>query len=211
MKNSYLYQWLPLTFILSALALSAISCNKRKYTTPNPDTIFGNWEMTRSSDAYIPADSLWYLRNPSAPQQDSIFYNGMYSDQYVHNDSLRAILIYDSVAGYRLYVQRMIGIVVNPLHLTLQTTDTAICNHRMDLLLSDSSQNLYSITPRATMDSILMQERETLFKATTSLATDVAGNAQTYIFRINSAGFAKARAHLSAINHSLEGHIHQKP
>lgn len=195
MKKSLLT--LPITVIILAVA---VACNNQKYTAIPADMRFGDWEVTRSSDLYSNPDSLWYLINPMMPQPDSIFYNGMYTDEYVHNDSARVVLIYDSAHGYLMNLKRMIAIDVNPQHFNLTAVDTAHIVRHLDMNLCDSSQNLYRVTPRAILDSLMMQSVRIYFKATTSLATDAAGNAQTYTFSLNTARFPQAKARLQSVS-----------
>lgn len=180
-----------------AFLISIGSCSRGKKSPQQEKYVYGDWQIAANTPDYESADSLLFLINPATVRPP---YNGMYSSQYVENDSLRATIVYDTIAGYRLKFQRMIAVTVNPpmLNLALRSdSDSTI--KVLNCTQLTRQENVYAIPDRKIMDSLMLTGKRIYFKAV-SPGGNANPDVQTYSFVIHTRGFAEARMKCNEFN-----------
>lgn len=185
-------------FIMSVsifLSLLGSSCsgNKKNEANNNQDYIYGNWQVVPNSEDYENSDTLLFIINPTKSNKDGSFYNGIYESSYVMNDSVRATIIYDTIAGYRAHFHRMVAVTVNPASLNVvarMDSDSAVYN--LHFIQEAPQYNVYGIKERTFMD-ILMTSGKTIYFSGLTPGGVNNSSAQSYSFWIDTKGFEEAR------------------
>lgn len=178
------------------------ACREKRSHDNDPATayVFDNWQITANTPDLTDTDSLLFLVNPASANADSAFYNGIYSSQYVENDSLRVSVIYDTIAGFRLHMKRMVAVSVNPPSLIM----AARCGSDSAMMILNCSQaarqqSIYIVKERSRMDS-LMRSGKRIHFAASSPGGAANPDVQTYNFFIDTKGFEKARLLSDSLN-----------
>lgn len=181
-------------------SLAAVSCTDSDKSFEKK-TIIQNWQIVDASPALDNPDSLLFLINPLRPEKDSALYNGLYNSQYVQNDSVRATLVYDTVAGFRLYLKRYIAVEVNPATLYADVCSDSDSIVRRFVMHKDRQDgNIFKIEERQSMDSLLYGKKGMLHFTAISPGGYTNPNYQAYTFSINPAGFKEAREICDSLN-----------
>lgn len=198
------------------LLLLSGACSGKKKDVLQASIRFGQWEVLRNSKMYASPDSVWFVINPAKPESDNDYlFNGVYSSPYVENDSVRAVVIFDSYKGYFAALKRNIAIEVNPSMMILdilperllpdtpagrrrriafdQHDDKGVHPYRMTLTRVGNDEYLFRFSDQELIDSLLRAGGKLLFHASTPLDIQNSNNMQFYKFAIEADSFPAAR------------------
>lgn len=206
-KKSTLYRRAVISTVTAAFFIALVAgCASPQFRKIQPGMQFGDWEVVASSSSIPEGDSLWFLINPARPQSDSALFNGFYTSSYVTRDSLRAVIVYDSILGYRAMLKRYVTVEKNPetLYATARTDSDTVA-FRLSMVRDRINEDLYYIHDRAPLDSLLSDSLRVHFTAITP-GGYANPNAQVYTFTIDPRGFSEARARCIFLNDSLPLH-----
>ncbi|MCM1152069.1 MAG: hypothetical protein NC328_00220 [Muribaculum sp.] len=182
-----------LLFLTLLCASLAGGCHKSKSESNSNPFVCGNWQIVGKSPDYSQTDSLLFIINPSKATSHGSAFNGIYTSSYVENDSLRAVLIYDSISGFRIMMHRLVAVHVNPTELhMIARLDGDTASHRFRLVLEPYNSTVYTVDERSSLDSLVSTGKKILFIASTPGGVNNP-DAQVYTFFINAAGFLQAR------------------
>lgn len=184
--------------ILAAPLLLALAtaCTTRIYDDCAPDHKFGAWGIINHSDLFGADDSIYFLVNPIDNVNDSIYFNGNYTDTYFRADSTRYTLAYGPGDSLRLYIQRMYAVEVNPPQLVAEvrvigdTVKTPRCT--LNLTRVGSAEEMYVIQPDTTFLSLLKLGKPMAFRAWNGPGSSASEGSQFYTWTLYTTGFADA-------------------
>lgn len=184
--------------ILAAPLLLALAtaCTTRIYDDCAPDHKFGAWGIINHSDIFGADDSIYFLVNPIDNVNDSLYFNGNYTDSYFRADSTRYTLAYGPGDSLRLYIQRMYAVEVNPPQLLAEVRvagDTAkapACT--LNMSRTGSGEEMYVIQPDTAFTSLLKQGKPLNFRAWNGPGSSASEGSQFYTWTLYTTGFADA-------------------
>lgn len=209
------------------------SCRDQRYETISPDRIVGAWGVTDDTHAFGQYDSLFYIISPVRNINDSIYYNGNYTDSYYEADSTRVTLRYATSDSIEFYIDRMYAVEVNPKFMLLTATvegpddvhktkkdrddkktekeaeEVKEIRHCTLLLKRDNSNgNIFRSGPNEEFAAMLALENVIRFTGTNANSQGVVQGGQNYEFLIDAYGFHRAILMADSLNalHKPEAH-----
>lgn len=185
----------------SFMIVSLLTACNLKNNNQNNLVDLGEWEIaeTDAPASGAGADSREIiLMNPARYNSDILTYNGLYSDEYVKNDSLNATLIYNERTGYSIHFNRMVVVVVNPEKLVATAKIPGHAPRHLTLTRNDSTEAIFSIHERDVMDTLLNTEKP-LYVLASPTPEEIleSSDRQTYSFSYDTRGYRLARFLLS--------------
>ena len=106
-------------FMIPLLAGVLISCDTKLYEDCPADRIVGDWGVVNKTRTFGEYDSLYYVINPIANVNDSIYYNGNYTDSYYNSDPMRVTLRFTTGDSIYFCLDRQYATETNPQHLVM--------------------------------------------------------------------------------------------
>lgn len=204
--KTYLRKLTNFPGVAAALLLAAPvfqSCNNKKYETCPPQDRVASWGVTRLTDAFGEYDSLYYIINPLGNVNDSLYFNGNYTDSYYHSDSTRVMLRYTTSDSIVFHIDRMYAVQTNPSNLLMtvkSVKDSTILSCELHLTKDNDNDNIYRCGPDSMFRKLLSDGDIIKFTATnTSSAAEPIGS-QNYEFFIDATGFNRALALADSLN-----------
>ena len=205
-----------------ALAGGLASCNSRDYEQCAPDRIFGCWGVVDHTHVFGEYDSLYYVVNPIGNVQDSVYYNGNYTDSYYHSDPVRVMLRYTTGDSIQFNLDRLYYTETNPMRIIMIVAeDDSLMRDECVLHLKrdEDNGNLYKAGPDSLFKEMLRSGRELKMRATNGNSSSEPQGSQNYEFTLYTAGFDKAmhladslnKARLTQHADSLKLHTTKKP
>lgn len=185
--------FLPMLILAGGAVLT--SCGNQRYEEVSADRIFASWGVTNSTHTFGEFDSLFYLINPVRNINDSIYYNGNYTDSYYDADSTRVTLRYTTGDSIFLNIDRMYAVEVNPKFLVVYGKaegDTTAAQCTLLLRRDEKNGNLYKAGPDAAFAGLLASETTLHFTGTNANASGEAQGGQNYEFLLDAQGFKRA-------------------
>ena len=186
-----------LLLALPVLAFLAGGCNSKQFLECDPKHIIEDWGVTNSTDIFGMVDSIYYLINPAANYQDSLYYNANYTDSYYHSDSTRVTLRYTLQDSINFCFDRLYAVESNPDRLIV----VVAAEGRPDLAESVlhmkkvyNSDLLYRCGPDSLFKELLKSGMTLRGAATNGASTSEPQGSQNYEFAIDTKGFDKAFA-----------------
>lgn len=196
--------------LAGGVALS--SCGNQRYEEVSQDRIFASWGVTNSTHTFGEFDSLFYLINPVRNINDSIYYNGNYTDSYYDADSTRVTLRYTTGDSIYFNIDRMYAVEVNPKFLVIYGKalgDTTATKCTLLLRRDEKNGNLYKAGPDAVFTSLLATETTLHFTGTNASASGEPQGGQSYEFVLDGQGFKKAITLADTLNVRMDTTAHK--
>ena len=191
-----------LLFLPALIALLG-ACTEKQYEDCPAKQIVDDWGVTRTTHTFGEFDSLYYLVNPIGNVQDSLYFNGNYTDSYYKADSMRVMLRFTLTDSIWFNMDRMYAVETNPEHLIMtlrQEADSIKRECTLRLRKIANSENLYRCGPDSIFSLMLRSERMILATATNATASGEPQGSQNYEFFLNPAGFSMAFAMADSLN-----------
>lgn len=185
----------PFLIAIPLLAALLASCNTKQYPECDPKHIVEDWGVTDNSRMFGQYDSIYYLVNPVGNVQDSLYYNGNYTDSYYHSDSTRVTLRYTLQDSIVFAIERMYAVETNPDQIIMvvkEKPDTLVRECVLHLKKELGSDMLFRCGPDSIFKSMLMDGHELKVEATNGSSTSEPQGSQNYTFRLYTAGFKDA-------------------
>lgn len=192
-----------LLLVIPALAGVLASCDTKQYESCPDARIVYDWGVTAKTNAFGEFDSLWYIINPIANVEDSLYYNGNYTDSYYESDSTRVTLRYTCTDSIYFHIDRMYSVQVNPDKLLMKVWEEHDTLGRISLLTLKRTGNSgmnYCCGPDSLFKELLREGKILKANATNVNSAAEAQGSQNYEFIFNPKGFDKAFAMADSLN-----------
>lgn len=183
--------------LLTLLAVGLCGCTGRDSERKAPLFLAGNWGVVKYSEEFgVLQDSSLYLICPFENLQDSIYYNGDYTDSYFKADNSRVEIQYSSIDTIKFYFLRQYAVMTNPMRMEVKvncerdTTDAG--ELRFQIERTDASDHIYTMLKSEDFTSLLEREQILMFHATNVADSAEAAGSQNYVFTIDTHGFREA-------------------
>lgn len=173
-----------------------VSCHSKFYEECPSDRIFGDWGVVNHTHTFGEYDSLYYIVNPIGNINDTVYYNGNYTDSYYHSDPIRVMMRYTVQDSIIFNIDRLYSVQINPpaIRLTVKermdTTET-VC--RLLLKKYEGSDHLYKCGPDSVFTRMLAGGHELEITGTNASLSGEPAGSQNYEFYIYTRGFSKAQ------------------
>lgn len=199
---------LKLTCLLAAAGILAAcmqSCDTKMYEDCPPGHIVGEWGVVDHTRTFGEYDSLYYVVNPIANINDSVYYNGNYTDSYYHSDPVRVMLRYTLEDSIFFNLDRQYATITNPRNIIMTVTDSVSKTDRgsrciLHMRRGENDENLYRSGPDSLFREMLLSGRELRVMATNGPSSSEPAGSQNYEFVLYSDGFGKALAMADSLN-----------
>ena len=202
-------------FLLALTALAGgmlfTSCRDQRYETVDKDRIFDSWGVSNDTYTFGEFDSLYYAFNPIRNINDSIYYNGNYTDSYYDADSTRVTLRYTTADSIVFNIDRMYSVEVNPRFLIVTAKaegDTASKPCTLRLVRDVKNGKIYKSGPDREFARLLATGTTLQFLGTNASSTWEPQGDQNYEFILDAEGFRKAIELADSLNLKMHNEAH---
>lgn len=184
-----------LIFAVPLMLLLAWGCDPKQYEDYDPHRVFGSWSVLNDSRTFGEFDSLYYLINPILNVEDSLYYNGDYTDSYYDTDSTRVALKYSTGDSIFFNFDRMYAVQINPSLMVMHVKvdeDTLKRSSVLHLKKMAGSDKIFCCGPDSLFKELLMTGKIIKATATNDSSTSQPQGSQNYRFVLPTAGFEDA-------------------
>lgn len=207
-----------LTFAALTAAAALQSCDTKMYEDCPQDHIIGEWGVVDDTHTFGEYDSLYYVINPIGNINDSVYYNGNYTDSYYHSDPVRVMMRYTTQDSILFSLDRQYATETNPRNIIMMvresrdTTDKRTDTGRdittdlrdrecvLHLRREENDANIYRCGPDSLFREMLLAGRELTVTATNGTSSSEPQGSQNYEFTLRPDGFAKALQMADSLN-----------
>lgn len=180
-----------------------ISCSSLEYENCASDRMVGEWGVVNKTHAFGEYDSLYYIVNPIGNINDTVYYNGNYTDSYYHSDPVRIMLRYNVNDSIYFSFDRLYVTQTNPKHMVMMAQvkdDTLKRECVLYLEKRDDDDKLYSCGPDSLFKQMLRAGKPLSIQATNGASTSEPEGSQNYEFTFYPTGFTRALAFADSLN-----------
>lgn len=189
-------------FIGLFAAIACQSCDTKMYEDCPADRVVGEWGVVNSTHTFGEYDSLYYIVNPIGNINDTVYYNGNYTDSYYHSDPVRVMLRYTVQDSISFNLDRLYTTETNPRNLIMIIREDSVKEECVLHLRRDENQaNLYHTGPDSLFKDMLRSGKELKIAATNGNSSSEPQGSQNFEFRIYTEGFGKALQMADSLNH----------
>lgn len=197
---------LPLVLIVLVFLLQ--SCNDRQYEYCPSNRRIGDWGVVDHTHTFGEYDSLYYLVNPIGNVNDTVFYNGNYTDSYYHSDPVRVMLQYTLSDSIRFSLERLYLTQTNPMHIVMTFYRDSLKDKKVEkvkectlhLSRKENNDNLYYAGPDSLFKELLRKDLPLYVMATNTNSSSEPQGSQNYEFTLYPAGFDQALQMADSLN-----------
>lgn len=184
-------------------ALVFQACEGKFYEDCPPDRIIGDWGVVDHTKTFGEYDSLYYVVNPIGNINDSVYYNGNYTDSYYRSDPVRVMLRYTLSDSIQFNLDRLYTTETNPHHVIMIVEDASDSLHKecvLHLTREENTENLYKTGADSLFKKMLLGCKELKIRATNGSSSSEPEGSQNYEFTLYASGFAKALSMADSLN-----------
>lgn len=189
--------------LASSLAVTAVSCDSKLYEDCPAGRIIGDWGVVDNTHTFGEYDSLYYLINPIGNINDSVYYNGNYTDSYYHSDPVRVMLRYTPADSIFFNLDRQYATEINPINIIMMVRehpDSMKLECVLHLRRGEDNGNLYATGPDSLFKEMLKSGRLLKVTATNGLTSSEPEGSQNYEFTLDTRGFREALELADSLN-----------
>lgn len=171
------------------------ACSDKQYEKCPPDHIFNDWGVSDNTHTFGEFDSLYYIFNPYGNLEDSLYYNGDYTDSYYSSDSTRFMLRYTTEDSIMFYIDRRYSVEVNPKRLLMTIKAVGDTTEDVSILTLERDPDnhmIFSCGPDSMFKLLLSKEMKIKGIATNAGSSSNPAGSQNYEFELDTKGFLKA-------------------
>ena len=187
-------------WLIPALAAVLMACDTKMYEDCPQDHRIANWGVVNDTHTFGEYDSIYYIVNPIGNVNDSVYYNGDYTDSYYESDPLRVMLRYTLEDSIQFNLDRLYTTETNPTSIIMivaEKEDTVKSRQpEMECVLhlrrNDTNSNLYSTGPDSLFKEMLLSGKTLKISATNGKSASESQGSQNYEFTIAAKGFKEA-------------------
>lgn len=185
------------------MGIALQACDSKLYEECPDSRKFGDWGVVDNTHTFGEYDSLYYVVNPIGNINDSVYYNGNYTDSYYHSDPMRVMLRYTTGDSILFNLDRLYSTETNPRNIIMEVSDAnrkAPAECVLHLRREENDENLYKTGPDSMFRKMLLSGKELRFIATNGTSSSEPQGSQNYEFTIYTGGFDKAFAMADSLN-----------
>lgn len=187
-----------------ACGMSAFqSCDTKMYEECPKDRIIDEWGVVNNTKTFGQYDSLYYIINPIGNIEDSVYYNGNYTDSYYHSDPIRALMRYTPDDSVFFNLDRLYATETNPINLIMivkDASDSIKDECVLHLKRKENNENLYALGPDSLFRDMLSSGHELIIKATNGASSSEPQGSQNFEMKLYTNGFEKALSLADSLN-----------